>query len=191
MLPWFQHLFFYNFQPSTFVCVSTSGLQDNKPESVWRDYDQMPPNSSALRITAGNNGAISVQQSQLQQTHQVGDNNSEASTSPLNATNVASDGGGNNGISNNIGSQHYLTGGSENTNEMMTTLNEPPSASAMQQLNTQVIPTGSIIIKTEESDDSPIGEVMLASMSDTLLFLFSKVFVDLEISKLYFVSINS
>ena len=125
----------------------------------------MPPNSSALRIAAGNNGAISVQQSQLQQTHQVGDNNSEASTSPLNATNVASDGGGNNGISNNIGSQHYLTGGSDNTNEMMTTLNEPPSASAMQQLNTQVIPTGSIIIKTEESDDSPIGEVIFASMS--------------------------
>ena len=127
----------------------------------------MPPNSSALRITAGNNGAISVQQSQLQPTHQVGDNNSEASTSPLNASTVGSDGGGNNGISNNLGSQHYLTVGqtTDNTNEMMTTLNEPPSASAMQQLNTQVIPTGSIIIKTEDNDDSPIGEFLIPDSS--------------------------
>ena len=128
----------------------------------------MPPNSSALRLVNGNNGAISVQQSQLQQTHQVGDNNSEASTSPLNVSTATSDGGGNNGMSNNLGSQHYLTGGPENTNEMMTTLNEPPSASAMQQLNTQVIPTGSIIIKTEENDDSPIGEVRSVPMLITM-----------------------
>ena len=166
-------------QPSTFVCVTTSGLQDNKPESVWRDYDQMPPNSSAVRVAGGNNGAISVQQSQLQQPHQVGDSNSEASTSPLNASNVASDGGGSNGISNNLGSQNYLTNGgsaTENTNEMMTTLNEPPSASTMQQLNSQVIPTGSIIIKTEERDDSPIGEVT-TSMLDELSSIPSKVFI--------------
>ena len=141
----------------------------------------MPPNSSAVRVAGGNNGAISVQQSQLQQPHQVGDSNSEASTSPLNASNVPSDGGGNNGVSNNLGSQHYLTGGSgtENTNEMMTTLNEPPSASSMQQLNSQVIPTGSIIIKTEESDDSPIGEVT-TSVMDILSSISSKVFTNFK-----------
>ena len=136
----------------------------------------MPSHSTALSAD-GNNGAISTisvqhqqqQPSQVQQQHQ-GDSNSEASTSPLNASNIASD--GINGVSNNINSQHYMSSATEATSEIMTALNN--TSPSMQQ--TQIMPTGSIIIKTEDSDDSPMGEVTSASIFDAVASISSKVF---------------
>ena len=105
---------------------------------------------------------------QVQQ-HQ-GDSHSEASTSPLNASNIASD--GNNGVSNNINGQHYMSAATEATSEIMAALNN--TSPSMQ--HTQIMPTGSIIIKTEDSEDSPMGEVTSASIFDALAFISSKVF---------------
>merc|ERR1712226_575597 len=73
-----------SYQPSTFVCVSTEGLQENKPELGWSSYDPRPPHATTRRAANSAISSISVQQSPslVQQNH--GDSNSEASTSPIN-----------------------------------------------------------------------------------------------------------
>ena len=150
--------------------MSTEGLQENKPELGWSSYDPMPPHATTRRAANSAISSISVQQSPslVQQNH--GDSNSEASTSPINVSNGSTD-GRQHIASDNI-NQHYISGTSETTNEIMTALNE--RSSSMQ--HTQVFQTGSIIIKTEEKDDSSIGEVTSGSILDSVAFNASKVF---------------
>ena len=151
------------------MCVATSPLDTNKPQLVWRNYDQIPPNSTSTSHSDSSAiSTISAHPSQVQLSHhQQGDSNSESSTSPISEIVISPDAGAN-GIN-----RQFTSSGSEATSGIITALNVP--SPSVQQTQNLMATTGSIVIKTEDNDDSPMREVDgLVPEIDTTKFVFSK-----------------
>ena len=69
--------------------------------------------------------------------------------------------------------RQFTSSGSEATSGIITALNVP--SPSMQQTQNLMATTGSIVIKTEDNDDSPMREVeSLVPEIDTTTFVFSK-----------------